>query len=223
MKQSYTTDDLMFRYNVSRPAITKFVNAHLEEINADNIIHAKKVGKDWYFDAEAVRIIDGLKNRGVTVVDDAMQADRLSELQEQIIDLQKQLAAEKDENKLAQKKIIALLEQNKNVALLEQTTKRAEQAEAEVKSLQAQAKNEAEERGLLKAQIKAKENQIQGIERQIAELKQQHEAELTNVNAVNQSRITELEKQHNAITEKLQQDITNYNNRSFWQKLKDLF
>lgn len=227
---SYSTEDLMERYGVSRPGIIKFVNAHLSDINKDGNVHAKKIGKEWAFDAEAVKAIDELKNRGVTVVDDAVQADRIKLLQEQITELQQQLLQEKTANEIAQSKIIGLLEKQQSVVLLEQTTKRAEQAEAEVKSLQAQAQAEAEERGLLKAQVEAKENQIIGIkqesERLMAELKQQHEAELTNINSVNKANIEELEKQYGvakekqqAEIEKLKDDLEAEKNKSWWQKL----
>lgn len=227
---SYSTEDLMDRYGVSRPGIIKFVNAHLSDINKDGNVHAKKIGKEWAFDAEAVKAIDELKNRGVTVVDDAVQADRIKLLQEQITELQQQLLQEKTANEIAQSKIIGLLEKQQSVVLLEQTTKRAEQAEAEVKSLQAQAQAEAEERGLLKAQVEAKENQIIGIkqesERLMAELKQQHEAELTNINSVNKANIEELEKQYGAAKEKqqteiekLKDDLEAEKNKSWWQKL----
>lgn len=218
---SYSTEDLMDRYGVSRPGIIKFVNAHISDINKDGNVHAKKIGKEWAFDAEAVRVIDELKNRGVTVVDDAVQADRIKLLQEQIKELQQQLLQEKTANQIAQSKIIGLLEKQQSVVMLEQTTQRAEKAEAEVRLLQAKAESEAEERGLLKAQIEVKENQILGVkqeaERQILELKQQHDAVLTNINAVNQANAEEIEK-HRVEVERLRTELEAEKNKSWWQK-----
>lgn len=219
---SYSTEDLMDRYGVSRPGIIKFVNAHISDINKDGNVHAKKIGKEWAFDAEAVRVIDELKNRGVTVVDDAVQADRIKLLQEQIKELQQQLLQEKTANQIAQSKIIGLLEKQQSVVMLEQTTQRAEKAEAEVRLLQAKAESEAEERGLLKAQIEVKENQILGVkqeaERQILELKQRHDAELTNINAVNQANVEEIEKQRVEV-ERLRTELEAEKNKSWWQKI----
>lgn len=235
MKQSYTTDDLMLRYNVSRPAITKFINAHLKEINSDST-HAKKVGKDWHFDAEAIKIIDSLKNRGVTVVDDAMQADRLQELQEEITNLYKRLDAERDQKELAQQKIIALLEQNKNIALLEQTIQRAETAEATVKQLQKQAEAAAEEKGEIKARLQVTVEQLQQTkqehEQQIQELKQQHEISINNISNINtanlkqiQDQQAEINSQHQQLavmqteTARLRDKLKEVEQKSWWQKI----
>lgn len=219
---SFSTDDLMERYGVSRPGIIKFVNAHIDDINKDGDVHAKKIGKEWVFDAEAVKVIDELKNRGVTVVDDAVQADRIKQLLEQISELKTELLQEKTANQIAQSKIIGLLEKQQSVVMLEQTTQRAEKAEAEVRLLQAKAESEAEERGLLKAQIEVKENQILGVkqeaERQILELKQRHDAELTNINAVNQANVEEIEKQRVEV-ERLRTELEAEKNKSWWQKI----
>lgn len=224
---SYSADDLMKRYNVSRPGLLKFVNAHINEINKDGQVYAKKVGKEWVFDEAAVKVIDELKSRGVTVVDDALQADRIHELTERINELQQQLIKEKTANELAQGRIISLLEQQQKVVLLEQTTQRAEKAEIEVKHLQDQAQKDAEERGELRAQIQAKETELfqvqQRSDKQLADLQQRHAEEITNINNVNQANIEQLQKQHDAVKRKLQDDILAYENRSFWQKLKDLF
>lgn len=60
-----TIQELMKRYGMTTAqGMTRTIRAHLDELNADGQQHAKKVGKEWQLDAEAIKKLDEL--RGLT-------------------------------------------------------------------------------------------------------------------------------------------------------------
>ena len=57
----------MERYGATSAAIRKFINSKIDIINKDGI-HAKKIGRSWHFDSEAVKIIDELRNADIEIL-----------------------------------------------------------------------------------------------------------------------------------------------------------
>jgi hypothetical protein len=56
----WTINELMKRYGINRASMTEYAKAKINIINKDDV-HAKKAGKEWQFDGEAVRILDELR------------------------------------------------------------------------------------------------------------------------------------------------------------------
>ena len=84
MKFMANINDLMLRYKTQTAgAIRKFITRHLDKINADGIEHAKQTSEGWYFDAEAVRIIDELRGVSQVAVIEQIESERVKELQEE--------------------------------------------------------------------------------------------------------------------------------------------
>ena len=52
---------LMERYAIRQQSLNEYIKNHLDELNADGE-HAVKIGKAWQFDAEAIRILDKLRD-----------------------------------------------------------------------------------------------------------------------------------------------------------------
>lgn len=77
-----TIKDLMQRYKVTRQAILHFIKKNIETINAEGE-HAKQISEGWQFDAEAVRIIDELRNFSQVAVIEQEESDRIKELQQE--------------------------------------------------------------------------------------------------------------------------------------------
>ena len=65
MKQAknhpFSMSFLMERYAIRQQSLNEYVKNHLAELNADGE-HAVKIGKAWQFDAEAIRILDKLRD-----------------------------------------------------------------------------------------------------------------------------------------------------------------
>ena len=77
--------DLMKRYGILTSAgIRKFVIKHLDEINADGIEHARQTPEGWIFDAEAVRIIDGLRGFNQVTIIEQEESELVNELKAEI-------------------------------------------------------------------------------------------------------------------------------------------
>ena len=80
----WTINELMKRYGINRASMTEYVKAKINIINKDDI-HAKKAGKEWQFDAEAVRILDELRGYGVVVENyDTPEKAKIAELEEEL-------------------------------------------------------------------------------------------------------------------------------------------
>ena len=76
-----TVKDLMQRYKITRQGVRRFVDKHIEEINADGIEHAKQNLDGWIFDAEAVKRIDELRGFSQIAIIEQQESETIKELQ----------------------------------------------------------------------------------------------------------------------------------------------
>lgn len=174
----WTINELMKRYGINRASMTEYVKAKINIINKDDI-HAKKAGKEWQFDAEAVRILDELRGYGVVVENyDTPEKAKIAELEEELEEARAFMAAAQAENSHQKDKIIKLLEdkeklqegKNKSVELL---------AAAESERKIAEAKIEAKDEKIVELQgvNHQKDIKIEAQADEIARLKAEFEAE----------------------------------------------
>jgi len=163
-------NDLMLRYKTQTAgAIRKFITRHLDKINSDGIEHAKQTPEGWYFDAEAVRIIDELRGVSQVAVIEQVESERVKELQEENENLRQLLL-------MAQSKLIKTQEElQENQKLLSSSEKKLLAAEnqskdKEIELVKVQANLEIE-----KTHRKNAEDKIQAAESQVKVIKQQRD------------------------------------------------
>ena len=121
MDKIWTINDLMKRYGINRASMTEYAKAKIDIINKDDI-HAKKAGKEWQFDAEAVRILDELRGYGIVIENyDSPEKAKIAELEKELEEARKFMAAAQTENARQKDRIIALLEAKET--LLEEKAK----------------------------------------------------------------------------------------------------
>jgi chromosome segregation ATPase len=117
----WSVNDLMKRYNINRASLIEYAKAKIDIINKDDI-HAKKAGKEWQFDAEAVRILDELRGYGIVIENyDSPEKAKIAELEKELEEARKFMAAAQTENARQKDRIIALLEAKET--LLEEKAK----------------------------------------------------------------------------------------------------
>ena len=146
MDKIWTINDLMKRYGINRASMTEYAKAKIDIINKDDI-HAKKAGKEWQFDAEAVRILDELRGYGIVVENyDPPEKARIAELERELEEARTFMAAAQAENSRQKDKIIELLEEKaeavKLLACAEADRKMAENDVAIIKKTR-ELENEA--------------------------------------------------------------------------------
>lgn len=146
MDKIWTINDLMKRYGINRASMTEYAKAKIDIINKDDI-HAKKAGKEWQFDAEAVRILDELRGYGIVVENyDSPEKARIAELERELEEARTFMAAAQAENSRQKDKIIELLEEKaeavKLLACAEADRKMAENDVAIIKKTR-EVENEA--------------------------------------------------------------------------------
>ena len=142
----WSVNDLMKRYNINRASLIEYAKAKIDIINKDDI-HAKKAGKEWQFDAEAVRILDELRGYGIVVENyDSPEKARIAELERELEEARTFMAAAQAENSRQKDKIIELLEEKaeavKLLACAEADRKMAENDVAIIKKTR-ELENEA--------------------------------------------------------------------------------
>lgn len=142
----WSVNDLMKRYNINRASLIEYAKAKIDIINKDDI-HAKKAGKEWQFDAEAVRILDELRGYGIVIENyDSPEKARIAELEKELEEARTFMAAAQAENSRQKDKIIELLEEKaeavKLLACAEADRKMAENDVAIVKKAR-ELENEA--------------------------------------------------------------------------------
>lgn len=111
-QRTFAIDSLAERYGLTAQAVRKYIREKEALINKDGI-HVKKVGKAWIIDSAAVKIIDELRNVSTSIVENAAEADRVTELLEENSSLKSQLLVKMDELTQAHK---ALAETHKLLA-----------------------------------------------------------------------------------------------------------
>lgn len=142
----WSVNDLMKRYNINRASLIEYAKAKIDIINKDDI-HAKKAGKEWQFDAEAVRILDELRGYGIVIENyDSPEKARIAELEKELEEARTFMAAAQAENSRQKDKIIELLEEKaeavKLLACAEADRKMAENNVAIIKKTR-ELENEA--------------------------------------------------------------------------------
>lgn len=154
MDKFWTINDLMKRYGINRASMTEYAKSKIDIINKDGV-HAKKSGKEWQFDAEAVRILDELRGYGVTVENyDTPEKAKIAELEKELEEARKFMAAAQAENSRQKDKIIELLENEKsNIRLLSAAESDLKIAEANKERQQKQIEEQTEEFARLKAEL----------------------------------------------------------------------
>lgn len=157
----YDIKKLSVRYGISEAGIRKFINENLGKINQSGI-HVKKVGKSFTADEEAVKIIDQLRNVGVTVVEEAVSDDRIlklteenSQLKTQLLLVMKELAEANKEAKTAYKE----LAESKVLQIQAMTAK-----EAELKSVKDTFEMEKEK---YSSDLEEKDAEIQRLQQEL--------------------------------------------------------
>lgn len=157
----YDIKKLSVRYGISEAGIRKFINENLGKINQSGI-HVKKVGKSFTADEEAVKIIDQLRNVGVTVVEEAVSDDRIlklteenSQLKTQLLLVMKELAEANKEAKTAYKE----LAESKVLQIQAVSAK-----EAELKSVKDTLTTEKEK---YSSDLEAKETEINRLKKEL--------------------------------------------------------
>ena len=152
-------NDLMLRYKTQTAgAIRKFIVRHLGKINADGIEHAKQTSEGWYFDAEAVRIIDELRGFSKVAVIDQSESERVRELQEENEKLRQLLL-------IAQSKLIQTQEELKNNQQL------LLDSESQAKDYQAEFKLEQSLHNVTKEKLAETSRQRDELNQQVERLK----------------------------------------------------
>ena len=146
MDKTWLINDLMKRYGINRASMTEYVKAKIAIINKDGI-HARKAGKEWQFDAEAVRILDELRGYGTVIENyDSPEKARIAELEKELEEARAFMAAAQAENSRQKDKIIELLEEKaeavKLLACAEADRKMAENDVAIIKKTR-ELENEA--------------------------------------------------------------------------------
>ena len=135
MGKIWSVNDLMKRYNINRASLIEYAKAKENVINA-SAVNMQKTGKEWQFNSEAVRILDELRGYGVVVENyDSPEKARIAELEAELEEARKFMAAAQAENSRQKDRIIELLEE-KSLLLEEknEATKLLADAESERKN-----------------------------------------------------------------------------------------
>ena len=207
MERIWSINDLMKRYGINRASMTEYAKAKIDIINKDDI-HAKKAGKEWQFDAEAVRILDELRGYGVAVENyDSPEKAEIAELKRELEEARKFMAAAQTENSRQKDKIIELLE-TKDKLLVErgETTKLLADFEANRKIAEDEKQRLLEMNSKAEAELQAKENRLAVAENGRVE------AEVRNEILQKELESTKSE------LESTKSELTKEKNKSFWER-----
>lgn len=200
----YNIKYLVNRYGIKRQSVQWYIDKYRNTLNDDQV-HAKKIGKEWRFTAQAVNILDGIVGY---VGDSVAVPDYESPEFVRIKELEKLLAERSDELDEMKQKYEA---KSKTVDL--QANMLAE-ANAKVKELEPKVLqlNAAEADNKLKAD-------------QIAELQADGERKdqaISNLQAEKEEQKTEI-KTLEADKAKAEATVADYENLTFLGRLKFLF
>lgn len=212
--RTYTFDELVERYELSKAGFSKFFHANEEKLVKDGQKHYRQEGKRVFFDEVAVEIMDDLRglNRDIiSAKEESANEIRVRELLEenntlktQMLLLQQKRIEDKETiNQLTKETVEVKLLAERNNSLQEKidtlteantvTAGQAEQARVELATAMAELDRQAAEL----------ERQQAEIDRQRQQLAQQ----------------TEQLQQSKAENTQLQNDLKAERSKSFWQKL----
>lgn len=212
MGKIWSVNDLMKRYNINRASLIEYAKAKENVINA-SAVNMQKTGKEWQFNSEAVRILDELRGYGVVVENyDSPEKARIAELEAELEEARKFMAAAQAENSRQKDKIIGLLEEKS--LLLEESKEAARLlGKAESEHEKQQAEIEAERKARQDAEARTQTVQTESkanLERAMkAEntLQEERAAAKAEAEAIRK----ELKKANAALAAE--------KNKTFWQKI----
>ena len=160
-----TVKDLMQRYKITRQGVRRFVDKHIEEINADGIEHAKQNLDGWIFDAEAVKRIDELRGFSQIAIIEQQESETIKELQRENENLRQLLLIAQSDLIQTQK-----LLQDSQTKLLTAENQAKENDIALIRT-QADLKIEKSKRELAEDKILEVKSQLNESQRQLDEIK----------------------------------------------------
>lgn len=165
MDKIWSVNDLMSRYNINRASLLEYAKAKEGIINA-TAINMQKNGKKWQFNFQAVRILDELRGYGVVVENyDSPEKARIAELEAELEEARKFMAAAQAENSRQKDKIIELHEAKE--MLLEEKAKNVKllaDFEATRKIAEDEKQRLLEINSKVEAELQAKENRLEVAE-----------------------------------------------------------
>lgn len=91
-------------FNVSIQGMTDYVKKHLEEINSDGEHAAIRAGK-WMFDESAVKRLEEMRGWGISGVMEAVEGQKVKDLEIMVDNLQTALLASQQETNKALKQV----------------------------------------------------------------------------------------------------------------------
>lgn len=99
-----TMKEIAGHFGVSIQTMTEYVKRHLDEINADGSHAALRAGK-WAFDAEAVRKMEELRGFGIAGVMEAVESQKVKDLEVTVDNLQVALLHAQEDAKEAYQQV----------------------------------------------------------------------------------------------------------------------
>ena len=166
-----TSQELMKRYGMTTAqGMTRMIRAHLAELNADGQQHARKVGKEWQLDADAIKKLDELRGLTRSEAIQNVENAEIRALTEDVHNLQTALLHSQQETVEAQKQVQQAQQQvlQAQAAVLQEKERLLAMQEQK-----AAAEKSAAEQGVrLEALRQEMERQQQEAARQAQELQQ---------------------------------------------------
>lgn len=204
-----TIQELMKRYGMTTAqGMTRTIRAHLDELNADGQQHAKKVGKEWQLDAEAIKKLDELRGLTRSEAIQNVENAEIRALTEDVHNLQTALLHSQQETVEAQKQVQQAQQQvlQAQAAVVQEKERLLAMQEAKA----AAEMSAAEQRVRLEALQRDLTRQQQEMDRQAQELqKARQEAAQAQQEAI---RAQEEAKQH-------REEHERFVHASLWQKI----
>lgn len=200
-----TIQELMKRYGMTTAqGMTRMIRAHLEEINADGQQHAKKVGKEWQLDAEAVKKLDELRGLTRSEAIQNVENAEIRALTEDVHNLQTALLHSQQETVEAQKQVQQAQQQvlQAQAAVVQEKERLLAMQEAKA----AAETSAAEQRVRLEALQRDLTRQQQEMDRQAQELQQAAQAQQEAIRAQEEA------KQH-------REEHERFVHASLWQRI----
>ena len=183
MEKIWSINELMKRYAINRASMTEYAKAKIDIINKDGI-HAKKAGKEWQFDAEAVRILDELRNYGIAMENyDSPEKMEIERLKAELLNAEKYVLNAQEENRKCLLEISALKDEiirhiearqenmlllnnaQSDIAIIQKTRElENEAASSEIERQQAEIEGLKEERATDKSAIEMLQRKLHATE-----------------------------------------------------------
>lgn len=230
--RTYTFDELVERYDLSKAGFSKFFHSNEEKLIKDGQKHYRFEGKRVFFDDVAVEIMDqlrGLNKDIISAKEETANEIRIRELLEENNNIKTKLLLLQEEAKADKERIIRLTEETVQVKLLAERNKNiAEQLDAAKLSAAQQAeKNEAVAAELASAKTElstktaeaaAARDELSNVEAQKADLIRQCHALQQQTQALQQ----QAQANYNAAAN-YKAELEKEQKKSFWERIKSFF